>query len=247
MTLDQIRRYYFRKPGQYPFPTHIFVYALYSIMEWFQYVQHLHGFASCDDTNTKLTLIAHILIWIQPIVLNLHSFYYCKDNERILFRFTMFCTCLTFCISSLSLYIGYMQSLTGSFPSTNEKLNNIGPQLCTIEEGIHFSWYFPYDSLQGYRPMGYIWLLLAVGPHLFRGDTKIDPNDWLGQGPLYGLVILSGWLVTWSIIGLGSQNWSLWCVHSVTYLITPYVIWDVLVPLGIVPEKWIGSNTRNGK
>jgi hypothetical protein len=236
MTLDQIRRY---RKGDYPYPTTIIVYLLYTVMEWFQYVQHLHGFAQCDDINTKLTLVAHVLIWIQPIALNLHSFYYCKDNERILFRFTMFCTCLTFCVSSYALYVGYLQSLTNSFPSTEENIHNLGPQMCTVEDGPHFSWYFPYDSLQGYRPMGYSWTVFAVLPHFFRRNS-IDSHDWFGHGPAYGVCILAGWIVTYFLVGsFGSPHWSMWCLHSVTYLVTPYIVWYFFVPF--FPRSWFDS------
>lgn len=169
MTIDQIRRY---QKGESRHPTQIFVYLLYTVMETFQFIQHLHGFDSCDATNAGLTLFGHFLIWAQPIILNLHSYYYCSNRDRILFRYSLFTSCFALCFSSFALYIGYQKSLTGSFPMTQETLNNVGPQLCTMQgpDDLHFSWYFPYDALLGYRPLGFAWGILAVMPHFFTRD-----------------------------------------------------------------------------
>jgi len=138
-TLDQFRRY---RSGQCKYLSVTLVYALYTSMELFQFAQYVHGFASCDSTNTWLTLLGHVLIWVQPIFLNFHSFSACKNQDKSLFRFSLSMSVFTALISSLSLYIGYQKSLQGTFPSTNEDLNNIGNQLCTKSNPIHFSWFF---------------------------------------------------------------------------------------------------------
>jgi len=227
-TLDQFRRY---RSGQCKYLSVTLVYALYTSMELFQFAQYVHGFASCDSVNTQLTFIAHILLWIQPIALNYHSFVSCKKQDRSLFRFSLTAAVITALISSLSLYIGYQKSLQGTFPSTNEDLNNVGPELCTKADPIHFSWFFPYDSLQGYRPLGYSWLLVAISPHFFASSNKIDPKNWFGCGKTFGLHALAGWVVAALILRtLSTPLWSYWCLTSMCYLISPYFIWYVMAP-----------------
>jgi len=112
-TLDQVRRY---RAGNYKSISIILFYGLYTIMEWFQYIQHLHGFKSCDSTNTQLTTIAHFLIWLQPVVMNYHSYATCKKQDKSLFKYTIFATIVAMTVSTISLYIGYQKSLKGLFP-----------------------------------------------------------------------------------------------------------------------------------
>eukprot|EP01080_Neovahlkampfia_damariscottae_P004084 gene4084-7373_t len=181
MTLDQLRRW---KNGQHKSISVVLVYFLYSFMELFQFTQYMVGFETCDQKNEYMTLIAHILIWIQPICLNYHSFAYTKKNKPLM-RFALFGSIAAAITSSYALYLGYYASKAGLYVSTNERIHNIGPELCTKATDIHFSWFFPYDSLDGYRPMGFVWILLAAFPHLFRTD-EYTLDDWFVSGPLYG-------------------------------------------------------------
>jgi hypothetical protein len=151
------------------------------------------GFEKCDEKNEFMTLIAHILIWIQPIALNFHSFMYTK-NDKPLMRYALFGSIAAAVTSSYALYVGYFNAKAGLFASTNERIHNLGPELCTKATDIHFSWYFPYDALDGYSkkkkllhlgPMGFAWILLAGFPHLFRTD-EYTLDDWFCSGPLYG-------------------------------------------------------------
>jgi hypothetical protein len=87
----------------------------------------------------------------------------------------MFASILMACVSSYSLYVGYQKAQLGLFPENPEQIHNVGKELCTKHNDLHFSWYFPYDSLHGYRPMGFVWLLIAAFPHFFRED-EINPK-----------------------------------------------------------------------
>jgi len=236
-TLDQVRRY---RAGNYKSISIILFYGLYTIMEWFQYIQHLHGFKSCDSTNTQLTTIAHFLIWLQPVVMNYHSYATCKKQDKSLFKYTIFATIVAMTVSTISLYIGYQKSLKGLFPKSEEDLCNIGPVLCTKPDHIHFSWFFPYDSLSGYRPHGFTWIIFAVGPHLFK-NGKINVHDWFGLGYVYSFFIILGWFVSAYVVGsFSSPLWSFWCVHSITYTIVPYIFWYIVYPF--FPKSWTDSN-----
>jgi hypothetical protein len=64
MTFDNYRRW---KAGQITSIASVLVYALYTTMELFQYTQYVVGFETCNRSNEFLTLIAHILVWIQPV------------------------------------------------------------------------------------------------------------------------------------------------------------------------------------
>jgi hypothetical protein len=190
------------------------------------------GFATCDARNSFMTLIAHILVWIQPIILNLHSLNSCEAKDKSLMRFSTFLAVLAFVVSSWSLWIGYHQSLVGIFPTTNEKIHNLGAELCTKADDMHFSWFFPYDALEGYRPMGFTWITVATLPHFFRSASPLNPEDWFGNGPAYGTVVLAGWFVTrWIVGSFYHAHWSFWCLHSITYCLAPYVFWYVIWPL----------------
>jgi hypothetical protein len=142
-----------------------------------------------------------------------------NSKNRGLVRYALFSSVLLFVTSSYALWIGYNKSKKGEFPA-HEEIHNLGSELCTKATDIHFSWFFPYDALQGYRPMGFAWMLVATLPHFFREDS-FRMDDWFGNGQLYGIFIILGWFVTVSFVGIGSPNWSFWCLHSVTYLIVP--------------------------
>lgn len=237
VTIDSIRMY---RKGTIKHVTPIFVYGLYTTMEWFQFIQYQVGFETCNASNSFLTLIAHILIWIQPIILNLHSLNVCNEKDKSLMRYSTFLAILAFVVSSYALSIGYQQSLKGTFPTTNERIHNLGSELCTKEDGIHFSWFFPYDSLDGYRPMGFTWITVATLPHFFRSGG-LDRNDWFGSGKAYGSVILLGWFVTrWMVGSFFHAHWSFWCLHSVSYCFAPYFVWYIIDPifkLSLEPKK----------
>jgi len=141
-----------------------FLYLTYTLMELLQHVQYRYGlqemnFNSEDGTNNKcvqsvlessnvaLSVVAHILVWIQPIV---HNFW-CLQNTKsgkLAFRMSLFMSCLTFVVASVSLYLGYNRML-GFNPSSTEPANiygidihNVHHQLCSYQGTNHLFWMF---------------------------------------------------------------------------------------------------------
>jgi len=232
-TLDQYTRY---KSGNFKYFSTVLIYALYTSMEWFQFSQHVHGFEGCDSMNEKLTLLAHFLLWIQPITINFHAYSCCKKQDKSLYKYAVFACFVAGIVSTISLYIGYQKSIKGIFPLSQEDLNNVGNQLCTKKDHIHFSWYFPYDSLQGYRPLGFTWIILAGFPNFFM-NGKLNAKNWFGTGWLFGVFCLMGWLVAAYFVGsFSSPLWSFWCLTSFFYLIVPYIYWLFIHPFA--PKSW---------
>jgi len=100
-----------------------------------------------------------------------------------------------------------------------------------------FLGFFPYDSLQGYRPLGFDWLLIATIPHFFGTDTKLNRKNWFAFSWIFGLHAIAGWIVAALILRtLSSPLWSYWCLTSMVYLISPYFIWYFIAPF--LPESF---------
>nr|CAG4715500.1 unnamed protein product [Naegleria fowleri] len=267
MTLDQVRRfmqvavpskaqssssfYNFKKAALF---SQILLYGTYFLMESLQFAQYYFGLIdSCHTpSNQILTVVAHLLIWGQPLAHN----YWCLKNTlkgKNLYRFTLVASLLCLIVSSISLYMGYY-GLMGHFPKATNfseraderkrliesrtttwdaygtessingvPLQNIGTSMCSYQGPNHLYWMFPYHQLYGYAPHWFTWLLITVLPHFFRYQPV---DDWFMSNYIMGFGLFSGWVLSVIVslsFGVFHEIWSYWCLESVPYLVLPYL------------------------
>lgn len=148
----------------------------YTIMEGFQYLQHVVGFETCDETNTKLTIVAFYLVWFQPVVWNFWALKVSDGSTKQLFRCTTFISLVAVLFSTIGLIVGMNRE---HFPQTEEFLLQLGSKTCTYPSRTHFYWLFSVDSLAGFRPHWFTFLSLLSIPQLFR---KNEGYHWWGPG-----------------------------------------------------------------
>ncbi|KAG2381474.1 hypothetical protein C9374_006463 [Naegleria lovaniensis] len=269
MTLDQVRRFLQLVPSKsqssnmYKFKkaalfSQILLYLTYFLMESLQFTQYYFGLTdSCHTQSNKiLTIMAHVLIWGQPLAQN----YWCLKNTlkgKTLYRFTLVASFLCLIVSSISLYLGYngmmghpeatnisaqassssKLEITSDAYGTESQVNhvplqNIGTSLCSYQGPNHLYWMFPYHQLYGYAPHWFTWLLITVLPHFFRYQPV---DDWFMSNYIMGFGIFSGWVLSVIIslnFGVFHEIWSYWCLESVPYLVLPYlyrIIWRGII------------------
>ena len=237
MTLDQVRRMMQieKKEWRGRMLSQVIMYLAYTLMEFLQFLQYWYGIeGTCGSTsNITLSIVAHFLIWTQPIVHN----YWCLKNTakgRSLFRYSIFCSCLTLVIATVSLVMGYFH--VGGF-GLNElspegtpgnilgiEIQNVNSKLCSMQGPNHLYWMFPYHPLWGHGISWYTWIICAALPHFFRFSVK--DNDFFGKSWVMGSAVVGGWLVALAVtltIGKFHETPSYWCLISIPCLVLPYL------------------------
>jgi len=164
----------------------IIIPLFYTIMEGFQYVQHVVGFETCDATNTRLTVVGFYLIWFQPVVWNYWGLKVSAPETKRLFQCTLTISLVAVLFSTIGLIIGFIK---GKSDYTEEFLLQLGDVTCTHASDKHFYWLFNVDALAGFRPHWFTFLSLLSIPQLFR-KNKIQ--HWWGPGWVSSFVHLSG-------------------------------------------------------
>jgi len=164
----------------------IIIPLFYTIMEGFQWVQHVVGFETCDAVNTRLTIVGFYLVWLQPVVWNYWGLQVSDVSSKRLFRCTLFMAIVAVIVATLALVIGMNRE---HVPYSEEFLLQIGNKTCTYPSKTHFYWLFSVDSLAGFRPHWFTFLSLLSIPQLFR---KNKDRHWWGPGWVAVFVHLSG-------------------------------------------------------
>lgn len=110
MTLDQVRRMHNiqQKEHRGRMFSQVLLYLSYTLMELLQFMQYVFGIEGTCGTshNVILTILAHVLIWTQPIAHN----YWCLKNTRkgrSAMRYALFSSFVTFLVATISLLLGY--------------------------------------------------------------------------------------------------------------------------------------------
>lgn len=182
--------------------------GFYLTMEIFQTIQHLtFETDTCTNWNIFTTIIAYILIWVQPLLF--YKIYaIAVKSSHILLKLTM----ITFIVAMLSLLAGFTSAPTYSLPN-----NNYGSRTCTRHDiNGHLEWIFALKSIQ-YSPTFYVYLLL------------IGVISWEFPDELFYTISLGWWgtlLISLIWVGLTPALASVWCVTSfmvdIPILVTTY-------------------------
>lgn len=151
----------------------------------------LHIFLHNYLWNTILTVIAYILIYLQPVAYTLFS------RNKTLIRLSI----ITLICALISLGVGFLSTPNYSLPNTNYGLCTH----TTLDENGHHVWSFALKTIQ-YHPTHYVYLLL-IGSAIAEIETELFYT--LGLGWLSTLFLTLIW------IGLTPSLPAVWCLTSV--------------------------------
>ncbi len=164
-----------------------------------------------------------------------------------MFRYTLRAATICFVVATISLWIGmYPEWVASQLSIQNqellavkpmfqgEDLANIGSSLCTFSGQQHLYWQFPYHHLFSYRPNWFTWLLLVILPHFFKQTRTTKKIEWFVSGEVLGYGLLSGYIVaalySWKF-GIHHEILSTWCLFNMLWLMLPYLLHLVVLPL----------------
>lgn len=201
--------YYWKKRPRY-WKEYLLFGTFYLIMELFQTTQWLYGnvydrslsigIEKCDSVNRNFTLVAHTLIWLQPIMFS-YIGYHTNSNKKI-FGYFHLMNWIVLLYSLIVLYIGL------DYHDYYHIDNSIyGLSTCTNKgQTGHLVWKFkPYTI--DYFPNYFMYLFLCVLSFVMydKLETKI-----IGVGWFVSLVVTKIVLQP-SVLELASS----WCLLSI--------------------------------
>jgi hypothetical protein len=158
------------------------------------------GIAICDITNYNFTIVAHLLIWLQPV---LFSYIGCRtsDNKRFFNRF-FYLTCAVLIFSLVLLLAGYDHR---DYYTIENSI--FGLSTCT-NKGVtgHLVWRFKPASID-YFPNYLTYLVLCITSFVMYDKKEIQI---IGVGWLVSLV-LTKFILNPTLLEVASS----WCLLSI--------------------------------
>ena len=190
----------------------------YFAMEILQSLQWLFGVESglnhsCSRSNTFLTIIAYIFIWLQPILFA--SFSNKRDSH-----FVWYYSLYTFVIAVVNLALGFSEKAIGLASMSRDEKTNYGQQTCTyLGEYNHLVWKFAVPSFNC-QPTHFVYFSIILLTFLLHFDRILQ------------LTIGLGWMTTffvslWAIGSVNAELTSYWCLLSI-FADIPILIYTTL-------------------
>lgn len=192
-----------RPPHTRHFLCFIFFYfcmELLQALEWYVGVDSHLG-RSCSKTNTFLTIIAYVLIWLQPVMFA--SFSTKRDNH-----FVWYYSLYTLLSAMINLILGFFEKPLGLELISQSEKTNYGEQTCTYRgEYNHLVWKFAVPSFN-YQPTHYVYFSIILLTFILHYDRVLQ------------LTIGVGWMTTffvslWATGGVNAELTSFWCLLSI--------------------------------
>lgn len=169
-------------------------------LEWFVGVEsHLNQ--SCSKTNTFLTVIAYLLIWLQPVMFASFS---TKRDSHFVWYYSLY----TLASAMLNLILGFCEKAAGLELMARSEKTNYGQHTCTYQgEYDHLVWKFAVPSFN-YQPTHYVYFSIILLTFLLHYDRVLQ------------LTIGLGWMTTfffslWATGGVNAELTSYWCLLSI--------------------------------
>ena len=186
--------------------------SFYTLMELTQLVQYYY-IGQCTPMNNYLTLFAHFLIWVQPLMSNYFGYIETKKNKEV-FAFAMVMSIIVLIVSCIQLFVG---EYCKSCDIVNNMINT-GNVTCTTMGIIHLQWQFRYASMRGFNTNWLMYGLLIVVPNLYHSESILRrPLHWILPFLLSIIVICDH----------NNENISLWCAFTIPYA-TIFVIDELI-------------------
>jgi hypothetical protein len=164
------------------------------------YDHSILGINQCDLMNRNFTVIAHILIWLQPILFS-YIGYRTSDNKKF-FGYYVLLNFFVFIYSILLLYLGFEKN---TYYSINDSI--FGLSTCT-NKGVtgHLVWKFKPANID-YFPNYLTYVILCILSFLMYDKKGIRI---IGVGWIVSLV-LTKIILQPSILEMASS----WCLLSI--------------------------------
>lgn len=194
--------------------------TFYLAMELFQTIQWLFGkvypnvltgIKNCDKINVGFTVVAYVLIWLQPVLYSYIGYRTVQTNGFIknYFYFTIFLFFYSMAILIAGFYFPHSYSVTNSI---------FGLSTCTNEGGSgHLVWRFKPSSID-YAPNNLMYLVLCGISFMMydRIQIKIISYGWMLS------LVMTGIILRPHLLELSSS----WCLMSIfgNLLIVVYVL-----------------------
>ncbi|UJR15444.1 hypothetical protein I4U23_002387 [Adineta vaga] len=185
---------------------------LLQALEWFTGVEsHLNQ--TCTNTNTFLTIIAYIFIWLQPV---LFASFATKHDSRFVWYYSLY----TLVAALFNLILGFCQKAIGLELMSQTEKTNYGQHTCTYRgEGNHLVWKFSVPSFN-YQPTHYVYFSIILLTIIFHFDRILQ------------FTIGIGWLTTFFLSlfiigGVNAELTSYWCLLSI-FADIPIIIYTML-------------------
>ncbi|QIN54569.1 putative transmembrane protein [Cedratvirus kamchatka] len=187
----------------------------YSFMELLQAVQYLlvepydsvqpydSDKRACSLPNYFSTLVAHVLVVVQPAMWNLFRYRSQRENKDI-FYFAFLMSLIWAVFFSLRLF--YLP-LGPVVPFLQEKDILTGSEICSWLGPTHVYWTLPYYSYSGLEANLFTYLLLWFFPTVYEKQGIFKLSLWLVQIA----IILS-------VVSLVDELPTFWCALSVPFL-----------------------------
>lgn len=176
--------YYVKCKPKY-WQTYLLFSTFYLIMELFQCFQWIYGYVydhsiygirNCHIINTYFTFIAHILIWLQPIMFSYIG--YTTNKNKDIFKLLIPINIILFLYSCLILYLGFIYPNKNSYIIENSVY---GLSTCT-NRGLtgHLVWKFKPYYLE-YFPNYLMYLVMCILSFLSydRNESRIIGIGWI--------------------------------------------------------------------
>ena len=201
--------------------------TFYLVMEVFQTIQWMYGdiynntlqgVNHCSIINQKYTIIAHILIWLQPLLFSIIG--YRTATNKIFFKYLNYINLFVLIFSMVNLCSGF-------YKDNYYQINNsiFGLSTCT-DTGItgHLVWRFKPSSIE-YFPHYLMYFIMCTLSFLMydRRQTQIIGIGWLST-----LIITK--LVLWpDRLELASS----WCLLSIVANVI-ILVYNLILKLNVI-------------
>ena len=192
----------------------IFIY-FYAVMEFLQLSQWIIGSVNtCNITNKALTLIAYLLIWLQPIMFSYIGLRQCRERKAY-YTYALYLSLLALAVVTVNIFMSYY---TNKHVIVLNTPNNFGNETCTyIGKYGHLSWKLPIYTLD-IHPSYFVYVAVIL---LCILKYPVGMQLTMGIGWFATL------LVSIYFVGGSDEIPSFWCLLSV-FADIPIVIYSYL-------------------
>ena len=177
-----------------------FVMEVLQAVEWFVGVDSNMS-RSCSSTNTFLTIIAYLLIWLQPV---LFASFSCKHDNRFVWYYSLY----TLAVAVVNLILGFGEKDIGLRSMSQNEKNNYGEHTCTYRgDQNHLVWKFAVPSFN-YLPTHYVYHSLILLTFIFHYDRVLQSTVALGWMSTFFVSL-------WFVGTVNAELTSYWCLLSI--------------------------------
>lgn len=192
------------------------VYLFYTLMEFTQFIQYQYLDQCHTWQNQYLTYFIHLLVIVQPYLWNWYRLNTSSHNKDY-FRFACVLSILWAIFYTARLYPNNLSTGGITYKTLNLNETMVGEQACSYQGPVHLYWNLPYQSLNGFEPNFYSYLILFIFPSIYEKYGPIKLVYWVAQ-----------LLFTSRTCGVIHELPTIWCAISIPILLFTFCL-DVLI------------------